>query len=142
MFSQLRSEHGETAKQLKEILGEVSPDHSTENFEDPKGHNVQIKVSPKSRKSNIIFQDFKLAKAAQKRVVSNSLQVSRTAAQPIVGDSIISAVNNAHNFINITSQNSIGSALDKVKKQGTIPPDVNPLLLAEDGGQVYYRTRN
>ena len=115
----------------------MSPADSTQNFGGP--HNVQIKVSPRSRKTNIIFQDVKLANAAKRRIVSNSLQVSRTAKQPIVRESI--TTHQQQQCLNIASQNSVrGTQKDENKR--TTESDVNPLTLAEENGRGFYRTRN
>ena len=49
-------------------------------------------------------------------------------------------MNTVKNYINVTSQNSIGSALDHVRKRGALSPEVNPLTLAEEGS-MYYRSK-
>ena len=107
-------------------------------------HPGSTTESPRSRKTNIIFQDVKLANAAKRRIVSNSLQVSRTAKQPIVRESINSGATQPppQNYLNIASQNTIGSTMKDEIKQRATSSDVNPMTLAEENGKSYYRTRN
>ena len=55
----MKTEHEATAKKLKDIIEDRSPTSTTDNCDqsnDPNSNNnVQIRISPRNRKSNIVF---------------------------------------------------------------------------------------